>query len=90
MASFSLSVTDYDVVKPDTLQPTIDKYLNQQSDAYPLADILSRTYPRIDYELPDITDHYWADSWYYLQKNQESQGDVGTARYRIPSDLRTW
>ncbi len=47
--SFSLSVTDYDVVKPDTLQPTIDKYLNQQSDAYPLADILSRTYPRIDY-----------------------------------------
>ena len=47
--SFSLSVTDYDVVKPDTLQPTIDKYLNQQSDDYPLADILSRTYPRIDY-----------------------------------------
>ena len=47
--SFSLSVTDYDVVKPDTLQPTIDKYLNQQSDAYPLAEILSRTYPRIDY-----------------------------------------
>ena len=37
------------MVKPDTLQPTIDKYLNQQSDAYPLADILSRTYPRIDY-----------------------------------------
>ena len=47
--SFSLSVTDYDVVKPDTLQPTIDKYLNQQSDDYPLADILSGTYPRIDY-----------------------------------------
>lgn len=47
--SFSLSVTDYDVVKPDTLQPTIDKYLNQQPEAYPLADILSRTYPRIDY-----------------------------------------
>ena len=47
--SFSLSVTDYDVVKPNTLQPTIDKYLNQQSDDYPLADILSRTYPRIDY-----------------------------------------
>ena len=47
--SFSLSVTDYDVVKPDTLQPTIDKYLNQQYADYPLADILSRTYPRIDY-----------------------------------------
>ena len=47
--TFSISVTDYDVVKPDTLQPTIDKYLNQQSDDYPLADILSRTYPRIDY-----------------------------------------
>ena len=47
--SFSLSVTDYDVVKPDTLQPTIDKYLNQQYADYPLSDMLSGTYPRIDY-----------------------------------------
>ena len=47
--TFSLSVTDYDVVKPDTLQPTIDKYLNQQYADYPLSDMLSGTYPRIDY-----------------------------------------
>ena len=47
--SFSLSVTDYDVVKPNTLQPTIDKYLNQQYADYPLSDMLSGTYPRIDY-----------------------------------------
>ena len=47
--NFSLSVTDYDVVKPDTLQPTIDKYLNQQYADYPLSDMLSGTYPRIDY-----------------------------------------
>ena len=47
--SFSLSVTDYDVVTPDTLQPAIDKYLNQQYADYPLSDMLSGTYPRIDY-----------------------------------------
>ena len=47
--SFSLSVTDYDVVTPDTLQPAIDKYLNQQYADYPLADMLNGTYPRIDY-----------------------------------------
>ena len=47
--NFSLSVTDYDVVTPDTIQPTIDKYLNQQYADYPLADMLSGTYPRIDY-----------------------------------------
>ena len=47
--SFSLSVTDYDVVTPDTIQPTIDKYLDQQSADYPLADMLNGTYPRIDY-----------------------------------------
>ena len=47
--SFSLSVTDYDVVKPDALQPTIDKYLNQQPADYSLANMLSKTYPRIDY-----------------------------------------
>jgi hypothetical protein len=47
--NFSLSVTDYDVVTPDTLQPAIDKYLNQQYADYPLSDMLSGTYPRIDY-----------------------------------------
>ena len=47
--NFSLSVTDYDVVKPDTLQPAIGKYLSQQPTDYPLANMLSRTYPRIDY-----------------------------------------
>ena len=47
--NFSLSVTDYDVVTPDTIQPTIDKYLNQQYADYPLSDMLNGTYPRIDY-----------------------------------------
>ena len=47
--NFSLSVTDYDVVTPDTIQPTIDNYLNQQYADYPLSDMLSGTYPRIDY-----------------------------------------
>lgn len=47
--TFSISVTDYDVVTPDTIQPTIDKYLDQQSADYPLADMLNGTYPRIDY-----------------------------------------
>ena len=47
--NFSLSVTDYDVVTPDTLQPAIDKYLNQQYADYPLSDMLNGTYPRVDY-----------------------------------------
>ena len=47
--NFSLSVTDYDVVKPDTILPSIGKYLSQQPTDYPLANMLSRTYPRIDY-----------------------------------------
>jgi hypothetical protein len=46
---FSLSVTDHDVVKPDTIQPIIDRYLGQQSADYSLTDMLGRTYPRIDY-----------------------------------------
>ena len=46
--NFSLSVTDYDVVTPDTIQPTIDKYLDQQSADYPLADMLNGTYPRVE------------------------------------------
>ena len=47
--SFSLSVTDYDVVKADTLQPAINKFLANQPTDYPLANMLSGTYPRIDY-----------------------------------------
>ena len=47
--SFSLSVTDYDVVKPDTLQPAIDKYLTQHPTDYSLDNMLRGIYPRIDY-----------------------------------------
>ena len=47
--SFSLSVTDYDVVKPDTLQPTIGKSLSQQPTDYSLDNMLRGKYPRIDY-----------------------------------------
>ena len=47
--TFSLSVTDYDVVKPDTTQSNISKCLMQQSDGYVLADMLNGTYPHIDY-----------------------------------------
>ncbi|MBQ7420491.1 MAG: hypothetical protein IJV17_07145 [Prevotella sp.] len=46
---FSLSVTDYDVVKPDTLQSAIDQYLRDHESAYPLSDMLHSKYPRIDY-----------------------------------------
>lgn len=47
--NFSLSVTDYDVVKPDTVQPAIDKYLSQQPTDYSLANMLSGAFPTIDY-----------------------------------------
>ena len=47
--SFSLSVTDYDVVKPDSLQPTISDYLTYQPDSYSLGDMLNGTYPDIVY-----------------------------------------
>lgn len=47
--SFSLSVTDYDVVKPDTVQPSIDKYLEQQPADYSLADMLRGRFPIIDF-----------------------------------------
>ena len=85
--SFSLSVTDYDVVKPDTLQPTIDKYLNQQYADYPLSDMLSGTYPRIDYS---------------FQTSQTITGQIRGTIFKkiknpklmlvrpVPSDLRTW
>ena len=47
--SFSLSVTDYDVVKPDSLQPTISDYLTYQPDSYSLGDMLNGTYPDVVY-----------------------------------------
>ena len=47
--SFSLSVTDYDVVKPDTLQPAIDEYLMHSPDGYALSDILKDKHPDIQY-----------------------------------------
>ena len=46
---FSLSVTDYDVVKPDTLQPAIDEYLMHSQDGYSLSDILEDKHPDIQY-----------------------------------------
>lgn len=46
---FSLSIADYNVIKPDTLQPDIDHYLAHQWGSYSLSDMLSSTYPRIEY-----------------------------------------
>lgn len=47
--SFSLSIADYNVVKPDTMLPDIDRYLARQWGSYALSDMLSSTYPRIEY-----------------------------------------
>ena len=47
--TFSLSVTDYDVVKPDTQQPAIDEYLMHSPDRYALSDILKDIQPDIRY-----------------------------------------
>lgn len=47
--SFSLSVTDYDVVKPGTMLPTISQCLKQQPADYSLTNMLRGIYPRIDY-----------------------------------------
>ena len=47
--SFSFSVTDYDVVKPDTILPTISQCLKQQPADYSLTNMLRGIYPRIDY-----------------------------------------
>lgn len=47
--TFSLSVTDYDVVKPDTLQPAIDEYLTRSPDGYALSDMLNDIHPDIRY-----------------------------------------
>ena len=47
--TFSLSVTDYDVVKPDTLQPAIDEYLMHSPDGYDLSDILKDKHTDIQY-----------------------------------------
>ena len=48
--NFSLSVTDYDVVRPDTMQPDIRQSLNNvAAQDYVLSDMLSSRYPQIDY-----------------------------------------
>ena len=47
--SFSISVTDYDVVKSDTLQPAIDEYLMRSPDGYSLSDILKGKHTDIQY-----------------------------------------
>ena len=47
--TFSISVTDYDVVKSDTLQPTIDEYLMRSPDGYSLSDILKDKHTDIQY-----------------------------------------
>ena len=47
--TFSISVTDYDVVKPDTLQPAIDEYLMRSPDGYSLSDILKDKHTDIQY-----------------------------------------
>ena len=45
--TFSLSVADYDAVKPDSSQSTIEHDLSQHRGIYALSDILSGTFPRI-------------------------------------------
>lgn len=47
--TFSISVTDYDVVKSDTLQPAIDEYLMHSPDGYSLSDILKDKHTDIQY-----------------------------------------
>ena len=47
--SFSLSVTDYDVVRPDTVQPTISEQLLHLPFGYTPTDMLSGQQPRIRY-----------------------------------------
>jgi len=50
--NFSLSVTDYDVVKRDTLQPDIVQYLQHQSEnptRYPINRMLQKQYAHIRY-----------------------------------------
>ncbi|MBR1548185.1 MAG: hypothetical protein IJ637_05610 [Prevotella sp.] len=47
--NFSLSVADYDVVKPDNRQPTIADILTSQPYAHTLSDMLSGHYPDITY-----------------------------------------
>lgn len=49
---FSVSVTDYDVVKPDTLQPTLSQWAMARRDGtYPIADMLRGRYPQIAYPI---------------------------------------
>ena len=50
--TFSVSVTDYDVVKPDTLQPTLSQWAVSRRDGiYPLADMLRGHYPQQPYPI---------------------------------------
>ena len=46
---YSLSVTDADVVKPDSTQYGIAESLSSRPDDYRLSDMLSARYPHIDY-----------------------------------------
>ena len=47
--SFSLSVTDYDVVRPDTLQPAIDEYLTHLPTDFSLGNMISGSLPDIQW-----------------------------------------
>ncbi len=47
--TYSLSVTDYDVVKPNPLQQNISEYIKHQQGDYALDNMLSGQYPSIDY-----------------------------------------
>ena len=50
--TFSVSVTDYDVVKPDTLQPTLSQWaVSHRDGVYPLADMLRGRYPQMIYPI---------------------------------------
>ena len=50
--TFSVSVTDYDVVKPDTLQPTLSQWaVSRRDGVYPLADMLRGRYPQMIYPI---------------------------------------
>ena len=46
---FSLSVADYDVVKPDSVFPDLAKYLMERPSLIPMEDMLNQRYPDIEY-----------------------------------------
>ena len=47
--SFSLSVADYDVVKPDSAFHGLGKYLTERPSLIPMEDMLNQRYPAIEY-----------------------------------------